>query len=98
MLQIIEPIILANGESQCPICQKIMKTKGMITRHILIHTGEKSYKCSECNYASNQSHNLKKHFNNKHCNTEEKPFACTECPYTSNQNENLKKHFNKWHC
>ena len=89
LLQIIEPIILANGESQCPICQKIMKTKGMITRHILIHTGEKSYKCSEFNYASNQSHNLKKHINNKHCNTEEKPFACTECPYTSNQNENL---------
>ena len=96
-MQIIEPIILANGEAQCPICQKVMKTKRMIARHIPIHTGEKAFQCSECNYASNQRHNLKLHFNNKHCNTGDKRFNCTECPYTSNQRKDLKIHFNKWH-
>ena len=66
-LQIIEPTILENGHAQCPICSRIMKTKALILRHIPIHTGEQSFNCSECNYASNQKANLKRHFNNKHC-------------------------------
>merc|ERR1712001_320749 len=64
---IIEPIILENGQALCPICSRIMKTKALILRHIPIHTGEKSYLCSQCNYASNQKAHLKRHFNNKHC-------------------------------
>ena len=67
LLQIIEPTILENGKAQCPFCSKIMKTKAMILSHIPIHTGEKPFSCSECNYASNQKGHLKRHFNNKHC-------------------------------
>ena len=67
LLQIIEPTILQNGKAQCPFCSKIMKTKAMILCHIPIHTGEKPFSCSECNYASNQKGHLKRHFNNKHC-------------------------------
>ena len=66
-LQIIEPIVLENGHSQCPWCSKIMKEKSNIARHMLIHTGVKSYNCNECDYSSNQSSNLKKHFNRHHC-------------------------------
>jgi len=64
---IIEPIILENGQAQCPLCNKILGDKFKVARHILIHTGEKSFFCSECNYASNQKAHLKRHFNSKHC-------------------------------
>ena len=69
LLQIIEPVILENGHSQCPLCSKIMKEKWKITLHIQIHlhTGEKPYACTECNYASRKRENLKKHFNRQHC-------------------------------
>ena len=68
LLQIIEPILLENGQYQCPLCDnKIMKTKAKIARHILIHTGEKPYACSACSYATHEGANLKRHFNNMHC-------------------------------
>ena len=67
LLQIYEPIILENGQSQCPLCSKILGDKFKVARHILIHTGEKSFYCSQCNYASNQKAHLKRHFNSKHC-------------------------------
>ena len=67
LLQIIEPILLLSGLSQCPLCRKIMKERWMIKRHLLLHTGEKPYSCSLCPYASNQKDALKRHFNRKHC-------------------------------
>ena len=67
MLQIIEPITLASGQVKCPLCTRIMKTKQMIARHILVHTGEKPYACSQCNYSCNQKPSLERHFRSKHC-------------------------------
>jgi thiol:disulfide interchange protein DsbC len=54
-------------DTSCPYCQKLMNDKCKIVRHIRIHTGEKPYKCSQCNYASNQKESLKGHFTRMHC-------------------------------
>jgi hypothetical protein len=67
LLQIIEPIILENGDSQCPLCQKIMRTKNYFESHIRTHTGEKPFACSACDYAASDRSNLRRHINSKHC-------------------------------
>merc|ERR1712156_683850 len=63
---IIEPIILENGDSQCPLCQKIMRTKNYFESHIRTHTGEKPFACSACDYAASDRSNLRRHINSKH--------------------------------
>ena len=60
------PIKIANSCYQCPVCQKVMKTSKDIRRHLRVHTGEKPYKCNQCDYASTQSYNLKLHKEKNH--------------------------------
>uniref|UniRef100_A0A161MEG6 Zinc finger protein 513 n=1 Tax=Triatoma infestans TaxID=30076 RepID=A0A161MEG6_TRIIF len=57
-----------------------------------IHTGEKPYKCSECNYSSVRSQNLKEHLR---IHTGEKPYKCSECNYSCAINGRLKRHMRR---
>jgi hypothetical protein len=45
----------------CSHCSKVFTSKAKLQRHLLIHTGEKPFKCRSCDYACNQLCNLKKH-------------------------------------
>ena len=54
------------GPYVCPYCSKNFKTKQRVERHILIHTGEKPYACTECEYKTNRQDHLKEHFILKH--------------------------------
>ena len=56
------------------------------------HTGQKPYQCTQCDYASKYSRNLKIH-SMQH--TGEKPHQCTQCDYASTQPVNLKIHLMK---
>ena len=65
-MQIILPIILEDGQSQCPICQKVMKQPSWMSRHILTHTGEKPFACKHCDYKSRAASTLRTHELLKH--------------------------------
>ena len=60
----------------CFICQKHFSKKGLLIEHICTHTGEKSFKCSQCNYIVATKSNLSMHERRVHLR--EKRFTC-EC-------------------
>ena len=47
--------------SHCKEYGSSFKLAGTLKRHIRIHTGEKSYQCTKCDYASTESCGLIKH-------------------------------------
>ncbi|KAK6488950.1 GDNF-inducible zinc finger protein 1-like [Huso huso] len=50
----------------CPYCDKIISSKGGLTVHIRIHTGEKPYKCPDCPAKFAQKSSFNTHVRNMH--------------------------------
>ncbi|GAV08637.1 hypothetical protein RvY_18300-2 [Ramazzottius varieornatus] len=46
---------------QCPHCLKTFRFHSNLVVHIRSHTGEKPFKCAQCNYACKQASKLKRH-------------------------------------
>ena len=61
--------------------------------HLKRHAGEKSYKCSLCEYASVNVGHLRRHFTR---HTGEKVHKCNQCNYASAEASNLRAHL-KFH-
>ena len=55
------PIKLGSGEFGCPVCPKITKRKDYMQKHILIHTGEKPFRCQHCGKRFNRKDNCVAH-------------------------------------
>ncbi|XP_035211827.1 zinc finger protein 64-like [Stegodyphus dumicola] len=50
----------------CKFCTKVFKRKFNLEVHTRIHTGEKPYKCSLCNYCCSFNYSLKYHIESRH--------------------------------
>ncbi|XP_057324333.1 zinc finger protein 260-like [Microplitis mediator] len=50
----------------CEFCSKAFYSIYSLKQHVMIHTGQKPFACSECNMKFTQKGNLAKHFSRKH--------------------------------
>lgn len=60
----------------CDRCQRPFSQRQKITRHIVVHTGDRPFKCTLCDYACSEEAVLKQHLRT---HTGEKPFVCNIC-------------------
>ncbi|KAK7603256.1 hypothetical protein V9T40_003255 [Parthenolecanium corni] len=62
---------------RCQYCHYMFRRQSHLTRHVLIHTGEKPFKCNQCDERFSRSDKLKLHVSRTHCDP-----ASTSTPTT----------------
>jgi len=72
-----------------PGCESVFKENAKLTRHKLVHTGVKAWKCSYCHLAFSLKHNLKMH---EKTHTRTDMLKCRMCNYQTIQKSNLRLH------
>ena len=92
----------------CPFCFRKFPWTSSLNRHILTHTGQKPYKCQDCQLwfttkSNRDRHQVRKHggvldFAHNSRNVSDRPFKCSKCPSsTFSSEENLIKHHYEKH-
>lgn len=65
-------------QQACKICSKTCSTKRALAIHMLVHTGEKPYKCKHCDKSYSQCYDLTTHLRKKHFG--DLIYKCETCP------------------
>ncbi|KAL5005612.1 hypothetical protein ScPMuIL_016770 [Solemya velum] len=73
----------------CPICARVFRHAGAVTKHIRTHTGDKPFECHFCGKAFTQSNNCIEH---ERIHTGERPFSCEFCGKSFAQSRQLTSH------
>ena len=74
----------------CPVCSKSI-TYYYLKRHLMIHTGEKPYKCMTCSKLFYDASGLARHH---HIHSGVKPYKCVTCSKSFSRFSNLMRHNN----
>ena len=77
------------SKRHCEICDKIFSTNRCLKKHMLLHTGEKPYKCAECDKAFAQSGHLTCHMLT---HTGAKPYSCAICGRSFSTSSAVRRH------
>ncbi|KAJ9582982.1 hypothetical protein L9F63_022667 [Diploptera punctata] len=73
----------------CSECGRVFKKPSKLKSHLLVHTGEKPFKCEVCNRRFKSIYHLKTHCK---IHTGEKPYVCDVCGKEFSQPRHLKTH------
>lgn len=70
----VEPYVRRH---QCPSCSKAFVLGTDLKRHLLVHTGEKPFRCPHCPHRANRKGNMMVHVMNKHGDIAKGPVSLT---------------------
>ncbi|XP_060809171.1 zinc finger protein 883 isoform X3 [Amyelois transitella] len=78
----------------CDLCNYKHHNKQALKRHMIVHTGEKSFECNVCGKAYARRNTLREHLR---IHNNERRFACSYCDRTFVQKCSLKGHVKTHH-